>query len=121
MIASRAIDIPLPARSVRFSLPDRFLLLLAIVLAGYAIDGRGFAYIGIPPIFIGEIALLFGLLTLICTPHWSRVFRQPASIVILPFMIWGFLRTWPFIAEYQLDAARDAVLWGYSILAFCTA
>ena len=108
MIPSRAIPYPLLPRQAHVALPDRYLFVLAIVLAGYAVDGRAFAYIGIPPIFVGEIALLFGLSTLICTPHWSRMFRQPAAIVLLPFVLWGFLRTAPFVREYQLDAARDA-------------
>lgn len=121
MISSRALPHPLLPRQAHLALPDRYLLLLAVVLAGYAIDGRAFAYIGVPPIFVGEVALIFGLITLVCTPHWSRMFRMPQAIVLLPFVLWGLLRTVPFIREYQLDAARDAVLWGYSIFAFCVA
>jgi hypothetical protein len=103
---------------LRTLLADRFLLFLAIILAGYAIDGRGFAYIGLPPIFLGEIALLLGALTLVCTPRWPRLFQTTQAIVLVPFMAWGFLRTAPFVAEYQIDALRDAVLWGYAIFAF---
>ena len=96
-------------RPARSSLADRFLLCLAIVLAGYAIDGRAFAYIGIPPIFVGELTLMFGIVVLLSTPHWTRMFRTTQAIVVLPFMLWGLLRTAPFVGQYQLDALRDAV------------
>ncbi len=107
----------LGARNLRAVLADRFLLTLAIVLAGYAIGGRAFAYIGIPPIFVGEITLLFGMVALLSSPRWPRMFRTTQAMILLPFMLWGLLRTAPYVAEYQLDALRDAVLWGYSIFA----
>ena len=37
---------------------DRYLALLAIVLLGYALMGKGFAYLGFPPLYVGEIAFL---------------------------------------------------------------
>ena len=40
---------------------DRYLALLAIVLLGYALMGKGFAYIGFPPLYVGEIAFLTGI------------------------------------------------------------
>jgi O-antigen ligase/polysaccharide polymerase Wzy-like membrane protein len=119
MITARAIHRYEPVASVaRTLLGDRFLLMLAVVLAGYALDGRAFAYLGLPPIFVGEMTLLAGMFTLLSTPHWPRMFRTTQALVLLPFMLWGLLRTAPFVAEYQIDALRDAVLWGYSIFAF---
>ena len=38
-----------------------YVLLLCGTLAGYALLGKGFAYLGIAPLFIGEIALGLGL------------------------------------------------------------
>src|SRR6478736_3510622 len=40
---------------------DAYMRLLCYTLAGYALFGKGFAYLGIPPLFIGEIALVLGL------------------------------------------------------------
>ena len=40
---------------------DRYLALLAIVLLGYALMGKGFAYLGFPPLYVGEIAFLAGI------------------------------------------------------------
>lgn len=45
-----------PSRSIGLS--DHYLVLLSSVLLGYAMLGKGFAYLGLPPLFIGEIALL---------------------------------------------------------------
>ena len=39
---------------------DKFLNWHCWVLLGYGICGRGFAYVGVPPLFIGEITLAFG-------------------------------------------------------------
>src|SRR3954471_1043758 len=77
---------PAGAARLQIDLPRRFLALLAIVLAGYAIDGRGFAYIGVPPLFVGEIALLFGVATFLSIRGWWRVFTLPQAIAILPLM-----------------------------------
>ena len=114
-LASRYELLP---RQARTTIADRFVLALAILLAGYAIGGRGFAYIGVPPIFLGELTMLFGVVVLLTTPHWARMFRMPQALILLPFMLWGFIRTAPFVGEYQLDALRDAVLWGYAVFAF---
>ena len=40
---------------------DRYLALLAMVLLGYALMGKGFAYLGFPPLYVGEIAFLTGI------------------------------------------------------------
>src|SRR3954462_6142317 len=90
----------------RRTIADRFMLLLAIVLMGYACDGKGFAYIGIPPIFVGEIALMFGMLALLTTPRWLRMFSTTQALILLPFMGFGLLRTLPFVGTYGLDALR---------------
>ncbi len=42
-----------------------WLILWAIMLAGYALFGRGFAYLGIPPLFIGELTLAAGVLVVL--------------------------------------------------------
>jgi hypothetical protein len=38
------------------SLGDHYLVLLGGVLVGYAMMGKGFAYLGFPPIYMGEAA-----------------------------------------------------------------
>ena len=53
----------IPRRHYRaaFSWNDRYLALLTIVLLGYALMGKGFAYLGFPPLYVGEIAFLAGI------------------------------------------------------------
>ena len=38
-----------------------FLVALAGLLAGYMFLGRGFAHVGMRPIFVGEVVLVLGL------------------------------------------------------------
>ena len=60
LIPTPAIEPP-PRVRPSFSGPPRALVLLGVVLALYAAFGRGFAYAGVPPVFVGEVALI-GLL-----------------------------------------------------------
>src|ERR1044071_7675786 len=46
---------------LRRYVPRLFLGALGLVLLGYALLGRGFAYIGVAPLYVGEFALAFGL------------------------------------------------------------
>lgn len=109
------------AGTARVTLADRFLLLLAIVLAGYAIGGRGFAYIGLPPIFIGELTLLVGAIAFFTTTGWAQPLRVGAALPLLAFASIGLVRTVPFIGVYAVDAVRDAALWGYGAFGFILA
>jgi hypothetical protein len=117
------IAMPPAGAAARFDidLPRRFLLFLAIVLAGYAIDGRGFAYIGVPPLFIGEISLLLGVVTFLSIHGWWRVLLLPQAVAIYPLLICGLIATIPYIGPYGFDTFRDAVTYGYAIFAFIIA
>ena len=100
---------------------DRWLLLLAICLAGYALDGRGFAYLGYPPIFIGEFCFVIGLLAWSLTRGWSRMMSVGPAVAVLPLVMWGAVLLVPGVSRYQLDAVRDAVIWGYAAFALFVA
>ncbi len=115
--------LPQVSTAARFDidLPRRFLIFLAIVLAGYAIDGRGFAYLGVPPLFIGEISLLLGVVTFLSINGWWRVLTLPQAVAIYPLFICGLIATIPYISVYGFDTFRDAVTYGYSIFAFVIA
>ena len=39
-----------------------FLVFVGISLFGYTFLGKGFAYFGVSPLFVGELLLLFGVL-----------------------------------------------------------
>jgi hypothetical protein len=102
-------------------LPRAFLALLLPVLAGYACFGRSFAYLGAPPIFIGELVLLCGLAAVLFSGRLLEVTRQPPVLLLLPLVLWGATRTLPYIDVYRFDALRDAALWGYSVFAVVVA
>ena len=62
----------------------------------------------------------------------SDLFRQASALaqdrqttepllLLLLFMIWGAIRTIPFLDTYGVDALRDAVLWGYGLFALIVA
>jgi hypothetical protein len=93
---------------------DRFFFCLCILLLGYMAMGKGFAYLGVPPLYIGELTMVYGVFTLATTENWSRVLRTLWLWPLLAFMFWGALRTIPFIPIYGADALHDAAvfLWG---------
>lgn len=102
--------------------PSRiFLAALGILLVGYAFLGRGFAYIGFPPLYVGEIVLALGLLCFLLGGGTGLALRSPISWLLLLYMSWGALRTYPYISVYGVNALRDAVIWSYGLFAFLVA
>lgn len=94
---------------------------LCIALAGYAIAGKGFAYIGIPPLFIGEILAVVGVAILLTSRGLWQVMRMPPVWCAAALCGWGVVRTLPYIAEYDVDALRDLVIVGYAVFGFAVA
>jgi hypothetical protein len=87
-------------------------------LLGYAVLSKGWAYVGVPPVFIGEVLLLSGVVVLLaCTPWWT-VFEVLPAWPLAALMIWGAVRTAPYLSVHKVDALRDAVIWGYGTFAF---
>ena len=95
-----------------------FLFSHAVLLSGYVLFGKGFAYISVGPIYIGEIVLAMGLISAIWVKRASIVFRSPVTLILFCFVVWGAIRTIYYIPSYGLVALRDAVIWGYGIFAF---
>ncbi len=87
------------------------------LLTGYALFGRSFAYIGLSPIYIGEFVLILGFVYFIFTDGWKTILREPLCRLLVLFMIWGAIRTFPYISEYGIVALRDGASWGYGIFA----
>jgi hypothetical protein len=109
------------ARWAAIARGDRFFKFLAIILLGYSLVGRSFAYLGVPPLFVGELVLLYGCYTLIFSEDWSRILRTAWVWPLLAFMGWGLLRTVPFVGIYGADALRDAAIWAYGAYAIVVA
>lgn len=100
------------------SIHDTYLRMLAGTLAGYAILGRGFAAIGIPPLYIGEAMLALGIIVLMRTRCWFAMLATPASVLLAMLITWVVIRTIPFIDVYGVDALRDSVVVVYGLFAF---
>jgi len=92
-----------------------FLFLLTTLLFGYAFLDKGFAYIGVYPLFISELVLLLAVLHLVVTS--TRLKLDWLHVVLIAFMAWGLARTIPYIDAYGINALRDATLWGYGLFA----
>jgi hypothetical protein len=101
--------------------PARTVLgLVAVLLVGYAFCGRGFAYLGLPPIYIGEAVLVSA-----CAMSLAARTLRPAFSILKPtltaFLVWAVIQTVPGVWSYGLDALRDAAVWGYAAFALVVA
>ncbi|RDJ24068.1 O-antigen ligase domain-containing protein [Bosea caraganae] len=97
---------------------DRYLVLLCGLLLGYATFGKGFAYIGVPPLFVSEIVLVLGLVALLASGCWLAMLMTLPSLAIVLLIGWVVLRTLPYLGLYRFDALRDSVLAIYGVFAF---
>ncbi|WP_424950471.1 O-antigen ligase family protein [Deinococcus sp.] len=109
------------AVALRTRLPRLALSFLGLCLLGYALFGKGFAYIGAAPIFIGELALGLCLLALLLRGRLGLLGRSPLLYLLLLNMGVGLSATLPSLGVYGVDAVRDAVLWAYSLFSVCVA
>src|SRR3954468_24574083 len=79
---------------------DRYFAFLCVCLLGYALAGRGFAYIGVNPLFIGEVMLMIGVLVLLKSNVISRLMQVRVFIPMVLFMSWGAACTIPYLDKY---------------------
>ena len=102
------------------TLPHLYLSILGLTLIGYALLGKGFAYFGKHPVYVGEFVLLLGCIAFVLKPN-AKIFRSHISWLLLLLMLIGSLGTIFHLDTYGIDALRDAVLWGYGFFALLTA
>ncbi|MEM6325648.1 MAG: O-antigen ligase family protein [Bacteroidota bacterium] len=100
---------------------DVWIAVLAVLLFLYAFVGKSAAYIGVPPLFIGEVVLASGLAVSLLARRPQTYFVIPAMWVSVLLMAWVAIRTLPYIGEFGFDAPRDAMIAGYILFAFLTA
>ena len=97
---------------------DRYLALLGIVLLGYALMGKGFAYLGLPPLYVGEIAFLSGIIVFLRTGVSVGALATPPAVLLVALMALVLARTIPFFGVYGLDSLRDSAIVIYGGFAF---
>lgn len=112
---------PAAVAGARRRLADRYLTFLGVVLMGYAVAGKGFAYIGVPPLFIGEVALGLGLLALALRGERATLVPRAAMGVLAVLLPWAAVRVAMGYPRWGLDAVRDGMLVFYALFAFVAA
>jgi hypothetical protein len=100
---------------------DKYCYLLLFLLTGYAVLGKVFAYLGVPPLYVGEIVLLLGLVALIRSGCLIALAASIPSLFLLTFLgLAAFSMSMTF-GRYGVDALRDSVVVLYGIFAFIVA
>jgi hypothetical protein len=97
------------------ALPRIFLGALGIGLLGYAFFGRSFAYLGAPPLYVGELMLLLGLVAALASGRLLAAARSPIVWSIAALSLCGAAQTVPYLRLYRIDALRDAAVWAYGL------
>ncbi len=87
----------------------------------YAFLGKGFAYAGWPPLFAGELLLLFALVALFATGRIGVLLTTPLGILMGCFLAWQVICTAPYLEAFGLDSLRDSAIWGYAAFGLITA
>ncbi len=113
-----ALTTPALPISPRLRLTDRYVQLLCLSLAGYACLGKGFAYVGISPLFIGEIVLLLGMLVLVRTGCGIAALATLPSLLLAILTGWVLAEALPSLGKYGFDTLRDSVIVVYGLFAF---
>lgn len=106
---------------IRTRLAGKYLGLLGLGLGGYAFLGRGFAYLGVPPFYVGELLLSLGLVALLIARGLGRAYRSPLFLPLVAVLLLGVASTVPHLQQYGLTALRDAAIWGYAVFAILVA
>ncbi len=100
---------------------DRYLPLLALGFAGYVVFGKSFAYLGLPPLFVGEILFALGLLAFFSSGCTTTLLTTVPAISAALLMGWVLLRTLKGLGIYGVDALRDGAVALYAGFAFIVA
>lgn len=105
-------------RARQLTLSDRYVQLLFISLLGYATLSRGFAYVGIPPLFIGEILLVTGVILLLQSGAVGASIANVPMALLATFIAYVAMRATLNAWTEGIDALRDAVIVIYGTFAF---
>jgi hypothetical protein len=99
-----------------------FAVVLFGLLVGYMVLGRGFAYVGVGPLYVGEIAvglILLALMGATDTPAKVRAFaEEPAGAVACLLLVLFCAYLVRGQLSYGAKSHRDAVLLFYVVFAF---
>jgi hypothetical protein len=97
---------------------DAYWVLLCIVLAGYALMGKGFAYIGYPPLLIGEVTMALGLIVIYRSGCGIAMLATLPSVLLLALLSLVIAKSLAALGAYGFDAIRDGAVLIYGLYAF---
>ncbi len=121
-----ATTLAVPRASVRLAnnwppFLSAYVIAHGICWSLYALLGKGFAYAGFPPFFIGEVLLAFGMVVLAASERVSALMRTPLGALLALFFVWQSFCAISYIETYGIDTLRDSVLWVYAVFGWVTA
>ena len=103
------------------ALGDYYLVALSLLLVGYVIFGKAFAYISIPPLYIGDLVFVLGIVVFLTSGSALATFATLPSLLLGTLCGWVIIRTLPYLGEFGIDALRDSVIVIYAGFAFIIA
>ena len=65
--------------------------------------------IGIPPVYIGEAALVCGVVSFVLYGKWRGILDLPAGWFLVLLVGWGLFRCWPDLSRYGMDRAPESL------------
>lgn len=99
--------------------------LIGILLAGYLMFDKAFAYLHVPgtPLYVGELVIVIGVLGVLSATGYLRIAirDEPILALLAAFFVWGLIRFLPGYRAYGINAIRDFALCYYSLFAFLIA
>src|SRR5689334_18576242 len=104
--------------ATRFATDDLYPLVLALLLAGYAIFSKAFAYLGLGPLYVGEIVFALGIIAFLRSGCALATLTTVPNLLLGLLLSWGVIRTLPYLGQFGFDALRDSVIVTYGGFAF---
>jgi len=108
-------------RTANFRTEDLYPPTLALLLAGYAILSKTFAYLGVGPIYVGEIVFALGAVVFLRSGCAFATLTTLPSVLLALLLGWAVTRALPYVDQYGTDALRDSVIVAYGGFAFIVA
>jgi hypothetical protein len=100
---------------------DLYPAVLAMLLAGYAIFSKAFAYQGIGPLYVGEIVFALGVIFFVRSGCAFATLATIPSVLLALLSGWAAIRAIPYLNQFGFDALRDSVIVLYGGFAFIVA
>ena len=98
---------------------------LALLLFGYALFDRAFAWIHVPstPLFAGEVVLALGIAAFIAAAQRPSLLTGPSRPLrwLVLYMGWGLAVLVVGVGTFSIDALRDSAIWYYGMFAILIA